>query len=300
MLDDGEAALFRYLVLAPFDFGVGKFLDAAALQADQMIVVFAILEFEDRLAGFEMVALQQSRLLELGKHAIHRGEADIDVFGQQLTVDILGGEMTRRRLAEQVEDGHARHGCFETNILEFGAFGHDAGLWSVFVPGSGCPYDIVFRTISSPTRLLATPHMLLRPTFPSLLLLAACLGACSNTPDITSRLSPYRIDVRQGNYVTQDMIARLKPGMSRDQVRFALGTPLVADMFHADRWDYVYRFQPGRGEAQVRRIVVFFEEGKLTRVGGDVVAETAESATAAAAPAPAARIIEVPAEPKKD
>ncbi len=141
--------------------------------------------------------------------------------------------------------------------------------------------------------------MLLRPTLPSLLLLAACLSACSNTPDITSRLSPYRIDVRQGNYVTQEMVARLKPGMSRDQVRFALGTPLVADMFHADRWDYVYRFQPGRGEAQLRRIVVFFEDGKLVRVGGDVVAETGEAA-AAAAPAPAARIIEVPAEPKKD
>ncbi|MDP1651182.1 MAG: outer membrane protein assembly factor BamE [Rhodocyclaceae bacterium] len=146
---------------------------------------------------------------------------------------------------------------------------------------------------------MAIPDMLLRPLLlPSLLLLAACLSACSNTPDITSRLSPYRIDVRQGNYVTQDMIARLKPGMSRDQVRFALGTPLVADMFHADRWDYVYRFQPGRGEAQLRRIVVFFEDGKLARVGGDVVAET-EAATAAA-PAPAARIIEVPAEPKKD
>lgn len=138
-----------------------------------------------------------------------------------------------------------------------------------------------------------------RPLLPSLLLLAACLSACSNTPDITSRLSPYRIDVRQGNYVTQDMVAKLKPGMTRDQVRFALGTPLVADMFHADRWDYVYRFQPGRGETQLRRIVVIFDEGKLARIGGDVVAETGETA-AAAAPTPASRIIEVPAEPKKD
>lgn len=139
-----------------------------------------------------------------------------------------------------------------------------------------------------PSRLLLT----------SLLLLATGLGACSSTPDITSRLSPYRIDVRQGNYVTQDMVAKLKPGMTRDQVRFALGTPLVADMFHADRWDYVYRFQPGRGEVQLRRLVVFFAEGKLVRVGGDVVAET--EATATPAPAPAARIVEVPAEPKKD
>jgi outer membrane protein assembly factor BamE len=82
-------------------------------------------------------------------------------------------------------------------------------------------------------------------------------------------------------------------------VRFALGTPLVADMFHADRWDYVYRFQPGRGEAQLRRLIVFFQDGKLVRVGGDVVAEAAES-TAATEPVPAARVIEVPAEPKKD
>lgn len=120
--------------------------------------------------------------------------------------------------------------------------------------------------------------------------------ACSGTPEATSYLSPYRIDVRQGNFISQDMVARLKPGMSRDQVRFALGTPLVADMFHADRWDYVYRFQPGRGEVQLRRLVVFFQDGKLVRVGGDVVAET--EATAAAAPVPAARVIDVPAERK--
>jgi outer membrane protein assembly factor BamE len=127
------------------------------------------------------------------------------------------------------------------------------------------------------------------------------LTACSSTPDVTSLITPHRIDVRQGNYVTQDMVARLKPGMNRDQVRFALGTPLVADMFHADRWDYVYRFQPGRGEPQLRRLVVFFEEGKLVRVAGDVVAETADTkAAATAAAGPATRVIEVPSAQKKD
>jgi outer membrane protein assembly factor BamE len=55
--------------------------------------------------------------------------------------------------------------------------------------------------------------------------------------------------VRQGNFVTQEMVAQLKPGLSREQVRFILGSPLVADMFHADRWDYVYRYQQGHGEA---------------------------------------------------
>lgn len=142
---------------------------------------------------------------------------------------------------------------------------------------------------------------------PRLLLLALpLLAACSSTPDVASWLSPYRIDVRQGNYVDQDMVAKLRPGMTRDQVRFALGTPLVSDIFHADRWDYVYRFQPGRGEAQLRRLVVFFVDDKLARVGGDVVAQTAESANSAASPADltpknqSARVIEVPGTPNKD
>ena len=127
------------------------------------------------------------------------------------------------------------------------------------------------------------------------------LSACSSTPEVTSYLSPYRVDVRQGNYVTQDMMARLKPGMSRDQVRFALGTPLVSDMFHADRWDYVYRFQPGRGAVQTRQLVVYFEEGKLVRVGGDVVAETeAGKEAAASTTSSTARVIEVPASVKKE
>ncbi|NWG72938.1 MAG: outer membrane protein assembly factor BamE [Parvularculaceae bacterium] len=125
------------------------------------------------------------------------------------------------------------------------------------------------------------------------------LGACSSTPDVTSWLSPYRIDVRQGNYVTQEMVARLKPGMSKDQVRFALGTPLVSDIFHADRWDYVYRLQPGKGEVQQRRLIIYFAAGKLARVGGDVVAAAAD-APAADTAAPAARVIDVPAEPRKD
>ncbi|MEW6164787.1 MAG: outer membrane protein assembly factor BamE [Pseudomonadota bacterium] len=132
-----------------------------------------------------------------------------------------------------------------------------------------------------------------------LILSLPLLAACSSSPEVTSMLSPYRIDVRQGNYVTQEMMANLRPGMTRDQVRFALGTPLVADLFHADRWDYVYRFQPGRGEVQLRRLVVFFEDGKLARVGGDVVAAT-EADAPAAATATTARVVEVPAEPKKD
>jgi len=123
------------------------------------------------------------------------------------------------------------------------------------------------------------------------LLLLPFLAACSGAPVITSVLTPYRIDVRQGNFVTQDMVAQLKPGLSREQVRFILGSPLVADMFHADRWDYVYRYQRGWEDAEQRILTVFFQDNKLARVAGDVVAEDGSGAQA---PKPAAQVIEIP------
>ena len=105
--------------------------------------------------------------------------------------------------------------------------------------------------------------------------LSAALSGCSVTA-LSDFVKPYRIDVRQGNYVTQDMVAQLKPGMTREQVRFVLGTPLVADVFHSDRWDYIYRFQPGKGEPQERRLAVVFEDGRLARLEGNVRAEEAQ------------------------
>lgn len=127
--------------------------------------------------------------------------------------------------------------------------------------------------------------------------LAACGGGWS--------LSPYRIDVRQGNMVTQEMVSQLRPGMTKDQVRFVLGTPLLTDVFHAERWDYIYRFQPGHGEPQQRLITVFFADGKLTRLAGDVVAASADEAqpvaptpggTSATSPAQETRSPEAPAQ----
>ncbi|MDD3353887.1 outer membrane protein assembly factor BamE [Zoogloea sp.] len=96
---------------------------------------------------------------------------------------------------------------------------------------------------------------------------AAALPGCAALVDF---VKPYRIDVRQGNYITQEMVSQLKPGMTREQVRFVLGVPLLTDVFHADRWDYVYRFWPGKGALQERRLTVIFENGQLSRLDGDV------------------------------
>jgi len=80
----------------------------------------------------------------------------------------------------------------------------------------------------------------------------------------------YRIDIQQGNDVTQDMVNKLEAGMSKSQVAFIMGTPLLIDTFHPNRWDYIYSFHPGNGQREQRRITLFFTtEETLSHLEGD-------------------------------
>jgi outer membrane protein assembly factor BamE len=81
----------------------------------------------------------------------------------------------------------------------------------------------------------------------------------------------YKIDVQQGNLVTQEMLDQLELNLPVRKVRFIMGSPLMIDTFHQERWDYIYSVQPGGGERQQRKITLFFDENKLLkRVEGDV------------------------------
>jgi outer membrane protein assembly factor BamE len=90
-------------------------------------------------------------------------------------------------------------------------------------------------------------------------------------------ITPYRIDIQQGNFVSREMVAQLKEsmqrkeGVTRDQVRFVLGTPLLTDMFHADRWDYVFRLKKSSGQVIASRVSVFFKENRLVNIDGDTL-----------------------------
>ncbi len=99
------------------------------------------------------------------------------------------------------------------------------------------------------------------------------LQGCINIP-LLPGLKPYKIDIQQGNYVTQDMIAKLQPGMSRSQVRFALGTPLIVDPFRTDRWDYVYTLHRQGVLVEQRTVTVVFRGDVLDRIEGDVAPGT--------------------------
>ena len=80
----------------------------------------------------------------------------------------------------------------------------------------------------------------------------------------------YRIDVQQGNYVTQDVAAKLKTGMTRTEVRQLLGTPLLSDVFHADRWDYYFSHSKAAKGAERKLFSVFFKDDKVESFTGEV------------------------------
>ncbi len=84
----------------------------------------------------------------------------------------------------------------------------------------------------------------------------------------------YRPDIQQGNFISKEMVAQLKVGMTPEQVRFVLGTPLLTDLFHETRWDYPFRIRKGDGEITSSRVVVFFKEGRVSHFeGGDLPEE---------------------------
>eukprot|EP01031_Cornospumella_fuschlensis_P010263 gene10263-12584_t len=128
----------------------------------------------------------------------------------------------------------------------------------------------------------------MRPLLASLPLIAL-LGGCSylptwdsmpSLPSVTGEkvlgvLTPYRVEVVQGNVLTKEMVARVKPGMPKAQVRDLLGSPLLTDVFHESRWDYVFTIRRQGTAPQQRLVVALFDGDKLTSldVPGDLPAE---------------------------
>lgn len=98
--------------------------------------------------------------------------------------------------------------------------------------------------------------------FITLIILTLTASACSNLrfPGV------YKIDIAQGNIVTQDLLDKLKPQMSQNQVKYILGTPLIEDTFNSNRWDYFYSLKKGKtGETKESRVTVYFENDRYDR-----------------------------------
>lgn len=113
------------------------------------------------------------------------------------------------------------------------------------------------------------------------------LASCSSLSNMTSGMSsssinpvnwitPYKVDVIQGNFISKEQVEQLRPGLTRDQVKAVLGTSLMASLFHADRWDYVFTLKRQGVEAQSFKYTVFFKGDQLERFEGDAMPSEAE------------------------
>jgi outer membrane protein assembly factor BamE len=109
------------------------------------------------------------------------------------------------------------------------------------------------------------------------ILLTVLLTACGTA---LPTVKPFKLDVQQGNVVTSKMLLQLRPGMTKSQVRFIMGTPLIQDSFHGNRWDYVYQMREAGKLTEQRRVILDFENELLKTVRGDVIASKGEQAKA--------------------
>jgi len=121
----------------------------------------------------------------------------------------------------------------------------------------------------------------LRPLAAAALLaaLAGCTSVDNYSRSLVNAITPHKVEVVQGNFVSREQVEALQKGMNREQVRNILGTPLVTSLFHADRWDYVFTLRRKGVEAQKRHLSVFFKDDLMDRVEGDTMPSESEFVT---------------------
>jgi outer membrane protein assembly factor BamE len=136
-------------------------------------------------------------------------------------------------------------------------------------------------TPSTMPAMLANPHYGVQKAL--IVMACALVGACSSGPGMSTSaanpvnwITPYKIDVIQGNFVSKEQVEQLQAGMTREQVKAVLGTPLMASLFHADRWDYVFTLKRQGVESQSFKYTVFFKDELLERFAGDTMPSETE------------------------
>ena len=128
-----------------------------------------------------------------------------------------------------------------------------------------CPLSVLLLVTSrkpSPSLRLALAFVVTLP------LASACSTWQEYVPDIR-RMGVYKLDINQGNYITQDMVDKLREGQTKQQVRLILGTPLVVSAFRDSQWDYVYEYTRQGRRVEQRKFIVYFSGDKLARWEGD-------------------------------
>lgn len=208
-------------------------------------MVFAQLQFEDRMTLIEVMPAYQAGRLELGQHAVDRRQADIFSALEQRLVDIFGAEVPLLALLENIQDTNTWQCGLEAGLFEVLGFHlrvaiRTRGCWVII-------RDLIIVATSMQMRILL------------IILFSAAL--------LTTGCSIYQPDVRQGNVLEAEQVAKVSAGMNRRQVLFVLGTPLLKNPFERNRWDYVFlHIDYANDKREYRRLTLYFEGDKLARI----------------------------------
>ena len=263
-------------LLALFNFGVVKLFHLAARCADEVVVVLAFVQLIDGFAAFEIAANQNAGLFELREHAVHGGQAYVRAVVQQHPKDIFRRHVALCPLLKDLQNLEAGKRGFEAGALEFVDIGHgvllmDEGLRHRVYGGSRYNRLIISSALlSMPDKARCNaPLGLVFLIGASVAALAGCGSFDGASNRIAGIVKPYKVDVVQGNFVSREQVQALQPGMSRQQVRDILGTPLVTSLFHGNRWEYVFTLKRAGDEIQTRKLTVYFTGDVLERSEGD-------------------------------
>lgn len=298
MVLDSPAHLAGYQLLAALDFRVIELFHLATAGAHEVVMVLAFIELVNRFAAFEIAAQQDARLLELGQHAVHSGQANVRALVEQHTEHIFRSHVALLTCLENLQNLQARQCGFEARALELFDIFHTGSRWAAAKAKAGkvrwkWPLRQMAGNAQGVQESAATMgqiisrsqlpmHAKARRCVPVLMTLTLCglMTACSSfnnaSRSVASAITPYKVDVVQGNFVSKEQVAALQPGMSRQQVREILGTPLVTSVFHADRWEYVFTLKRAKVEPQTRKLTVFFNGDQFDRSEGDEMPSEAE------------------------
>ena len=281
-------------VLALLDFGVVKLLHLSAVKAHQMIVVLALIEFKDCLAALEMAATKDLGVFKLRQSPVDGGQSDIGARFQQHPIDIFGRHVAAPMALENFQYFQPRQGCLQSGAFEF----IDSGHGSLSLAGRQCAAAGTAGTMQRSYRYPSAHPMidLYRRSVHLMMLLASSAGllACGSLDNASNRIvgvvTPYKVDIVQGNFVSKEQSALLKPGVTRAQVRDILGTPLLMSLFHADRWDYVFTIQRQGLPSQLRKLTVTFKGDELDRIDAEPMPSEADFVASLDSARPAGKV----------
>ena len=259
MIGDLIALVFSEFGLLGFDDLVDKLFDLATDDADKMVVMHFPVQLEYGLNTLEMMTGNKPGGFELRQHTVYSRQPHLFALVTQRLVDILGPLMPDRGRVPQVKNLHPRQGTLQAGLFQITGVHISLQEQSKLV--SRCILTLM-RIISCMAMKNICFFRLKRTTF-AMLALVWLPGACSWLPE------PHKLDIEQGNAITQDEFESLYTGMSETEVMETVGAPMLINPFHADRWDYIYRLKPGKGRERESRFTLYFRDGILVKIDGE-------------------------------